>query len=65
MTDGVSGSVGAARRVATGQEPCEILAGADYKDIDLLLKPAGFADYDILFAQRRGPYEEQPGRGSG
>ena len=37
VTDGVSGSVDVARRVATGQEPCDILAGADYKDIDLLL----------------------------
>ncbi len=51
VTDVAAGSVDAARRVTIGQEPCDIYASADYKDIDLLLKPAGYADYDILFAQ--------------
>jgi len=51
VTDVAAGSVDAARRVTTGQEPCDIFASADFKVIDLLLKPAGFADYDILFGQ--------------
>jgi ABC-type molybdate transport system substrate-binding protein len=40
-----------ARRITTGQEPCDIFASADFEIIDLMLKPAGFADYDILFGQ--------------
>jgi len=51
VTDVAAGSVDAARRITTGREPCDIFASADFKDIDLLLKPAGFADYDILFGQ--------------
>jgi ABC-type molybdate transport system substrate-binding protein len=51
VTDVAAGSVDAARRITTGQEPCDIFASADFADIDLLLKPAGFADYDILFGQ--------------
>ena len=51
VTDVAAGSVDAARRVTTGQEPCDIFASADFEIIDLLLKPAGFADYDILFGQ--------------
>jgi ABC-type molybdate transport system substrate-binding protein len=51
VTDVAAGSVDAARRITTGQEPCDIFASADFEDIDLLLKPAGFADYDILFGQ--------------
>jgi ABC-type molybdate transport system substrate-binding protein len=51
VTDIAAGSVDAARRITTGQEPCDIFASADYEDIELLLKPAGFADYDILFGQ--------------
>ena len=51
VTDVSSGSVDVARRITTGQEPCDIFAAADFKDIDLLLKPAGFADYNILFGQ--------------
>jgi molybdate/tungstate transport system substrate-binding protein len=51
VSDVSAGSVDAARRITTGQEPCDIFASADFEDIDLLLKPAGFADYDILFGQ--------------
>jgi molybdate/tungstate transport system substrate-binding protein len=51
VTDVSAGSVDAARRITTGQEPCDIFAAADFKDIDLFLKPADFADYDLLFAQ--------------
>jgi molybdate/tungstate transport system substrate-binding protein len=51
VTEVAAGSVDVARRITTGQEPCDIFASADFKDIDLLLKPAGFANYDILFGQ--------------
>jgi molybdate/tungstate transport system substrate-binding protein len=51
VIDVAAGSVDAARRVTAGQEPCDIYASADYEDIDLLLKPAGYANYNILFAQ--------------
>ena len=51
VTDVAAGSVDAARRITTGQEPCDIFASADFEIIDLMLKPAGFAGYDILFGQ--------------
>jgi len=51
VTDIAAGSVDAARRITTGQEPCDIFASADFEVINLLLKPAHFADYDILFGQ--------------
>jgi molybdate/tungstate transport system substrate-binding protein len=50
VVDAAAGSVDAARRVTAGKEPCDIYASADDKDIDVLLKPAGFADYNISFA---------------
>jgi ABC-type molybdate transport system substrate-binding protein len=49
--DVAAGSVDAARRVTAGLEPCDIYASADDKDIDVLLKPAGYADYTISFAR--------------
>lgn len=51
ITDVSSGSVDLARRVTTGQEPCDIMASADFETIELLLEPARAADYDIRFAQ--------------
>jgi molybdate/tungstate transport system substrate-binding protein len=51
VVDAAAGSVDAARRVTAGREPCDIYASADDKDIDVLLKPAGYADYTITFAQ--------------
>jgi molybdate/tungstate transport system substrate-binding protein len=51
VVDVAAGSVDAARRVTAGQERCDIYASADFEDIDVLLKPAGYADYNILFAQ--------------
>ena len=51
VVDVSAGSVDLARRITAGRESCDIYASADYKDIDLLLKPAGFASYDILFGQ--------------
>jgi ABC-type molybdate transport system substrate-binding protein len=51
ITDVAAGSVDAARRVTAGGEPCDIFASADFEDIELLLEPAGIAEYDILFAK--------------
>jgi ABC-type molybdate transport system substrate-binding protein len=51
VMDVSAGSVDAARRVTTGGEPCDIFASADFEDIDLLLKPAAAASYNILFGQ--------------
>jgi len=51
VIDASAGSVDAARRVTAGQEPCDIYASADSVDIDVFLKPAGYADYNIVFAQ--------------
>jgi ABC-type molybdate transport system substrate-binding protein len=51
VVDVAAGSVDAARRVTAGQEPCDIYASADFEDVDVLLKPAGYADYNIQFAQ--------------
>jgi ABC-type molybdate transport system substrate-binding protein len=51
ITDVAAGSVDAARRITAGAEPCDIFASADYLDIDLFLKPAGYASYNLLFGQ--------------
>jgi molybdate/tungstate transport system substrate-binding protein len=51
VVDVSAGSVDLARRITAGKEACDIYASADYQDIDLLLKPAGYARYDILFGQ--------------
>jgi molybdate/tungstate transport system substrate-binding protein len=45
------GSVDAARQITAGGNPCDLYAPADYLDIDLFLKPAGYADFNIVFAQ--------------
>jgi ABC-type molybdate transport system substrate-binding protein len=51
VIDVSAGSVDLARRVTAGHERCDIYASADYEDIDRLVKPAGFARYNILFGQ--------------
>jgi molybdate/tungstate transport system substrate-binding protein len=51
VVDVSAGSVDLARRVTAGKEACDIYASADYKDIDVLLKPEGYAPYDIVFGQ--------------
>ncbi len=47
------GSVALVGRLAEGIQPCDVYAAADYTDIDLMLKPAGLADYTIVFAKGR------------
>lgn len=50
VVDVAGGSVGIARQVTAGREPCDLFASADVELIDRMLKPAGFADYSIRFA---------------
>jgi molybdate/tungstate transport system substrate-binding protein len=51
IDDVSGGSVTLARRLATGTQACDVYASADYMDIDLMLKPAGIADYTVIFAR--------------
>src|ERR1700689_5080213 len=50
IVDAAGGSVSLARRITAGGLPSDLYAGADYQVIDHMLKPAGYADYSILFA---------------
>ena len=45
------GSVDAARQITAGGQACDLYAPADDTDIDLFLKPAGYASYSIVFAR--------------
>src|SRR5262252_9251772 len=47
------GSVDAARQITAGGQKADLYAPADYLDIDLLMKPAGYSDFNIVFAQGR------------
>src|ERR1035438_7505200 len=49
--DNRMGSVDAARQITAGGNPCDLYAPADYLDIDLFLKPAGYAGFNIVFAK--------------
>ncbi|HLQ76684.1 MAG TPA: extracellular solute-binding protein [Terriglobia bacterium] len=53
ITDVAMGSVDAARQITAGGQKADIYAPADYLDIDLLMKPAGYADFNIVFAHGR------------
>src|ERR1700733_9999905 len=44
------GSVDAGRQITAGGQACDLYAPADFLDIDLFMKPAGYADFDIVFA---------------
>lgn len=46
-------SVGLARQCVASAKPCDLYASADYADIDLFLKPKGYADFTIVFAKGR------------
>ena len=50
VEDVAGGSVSLARQISAGGHASDIYASADYKVIDSMLKPAGYADYSILFA---------------
>jgi molybdate/tungstate transport system substrate-binding protein len=53
VNDVSGGSLALAARIAAGLQSCDVYAAADYLDIDLFLKPAGFADYTLVFAKGR------------
>jgi molybdate/tungstate transport system substrate-binding protein len=53
VKDVAMGSVDAGRQITAGGQSCDIYAPADYLDIDLFMKPAGYADFDIVFAHGR------------
>jgi molybdate/tungstate transport system substrate-binding protein len=45
--------VDAGRQITAGGQTCDLYAPADYLDIDLFMKPAGYANFDIVFAHGR------------
>jgi molybdate/tungstate transport system substrate-binding protein len=45
------GSVDAGRQITAGGQACDLYAPADYLDIDVLMKPAGYANFNIVFAR--------------
>lgn len=53
VEDHAMGSVDAGRQITAGRQPCDLYAPADYSDIDLFMKPAGYANFNIVFAQGR------------
>ena len=53
VTDVPGASVDKARQCTAGGAACDLYASADFTNIDLFLKPAGYADFTIIFAQGR------------
>jgi len=53
VKDMAMGSVDAGRQITAGGQSCDLYAPADYSDIDLFMKPAGYANFNIVFAQGR------------
>jgi molybdate/tungstate transport system substrate-binding protein len=53
VKDNAMGSVDAGRQITAGAQACDLYAPADYLDIDLFMKPAGYASFDIVFAHGR------------
>jgi len=51
VKDMAMGSVDAGRQITAGGQSCDLYAPADYLDIDLFLKPAGYANFNIVFAR--------------
>src|ERR1700733_6394427 len=51
VKDVAMGSVDAGRQITAGGQACDLYAPADYLDIDLFMKPAGYADFNIVFAR--------------
>jgi molybdate/tungstate transport system substrate-binding protein len=45
------GSVDAGRQITAGGQACDLYAPADFLDIELFMKPAGYADFNIVFAR--------------
>lgn len=53
VIDKFGSSVGMGRQCAAASPVCDLYAPADYRDIDLFLKPAGLANFTIVFAKGR------------
>jgi len=53
VQDKSAGSVDIMRQVTAGGQAADIVAPADYLDIDIFLKPAGYANYNIQFTQSK------------
>src|SRR5580658_8336680 len=53
VKDHAMGSVDAGRQITAGGQASDLYAPADYLDIDLFMKPAGYANFDIVFAHGR------------
>jgi molybdate/tungstate transport system substrate-binding protein len=53
ITDVFGSAVGVARQCVAAAKACDLYASADYTDIDLFLKPKGYADFTIAFAKGR------------
>lgn len=53
VKDVTGGGVDVGRQITAGGKACDLYASADYADIDLFMKPAGYADFNIVFAQGR------------
>jgi molybdate/tungstate transport system substrate-binding protein len=53
VSDNAGGSVDMGRQITAGGKASDLYAPADYLDIDLFLKGAGYADFDIVFAHGR------------
>lgn len=51
VEDHAMGSVDAGRQITAGGHTSDLYAPADYSDIDLFMKPAGYAKFNIVFAQ--------------
>jgi molybdate/tungstate transport system substrate-binding protein len=50
IKDVAMGSVDAGRQITAGGQACDLYAPADYLDIDLFMKLAGYSSFDIVFA---------------
>jgi len=53
VQDVTGGSIDLLRQVSAGGKPADIIASADYVPLDNFLKPAGLANYNIIFARGR------------
>jgi molybdate/tungstate transport system substrate-binding protein len=51
VTDVTGGGVDMGRQITAGGHACDLYASADYEDIDVFMKPAGYANFNIVFAQ--------------
>jgi molybdate/tungstate transport system substrate-binding protein len=51
VKDVAMGSVDAGRQITAGGQACDLYAPADYLDIDLFMKTAGYANFNIEFAR--------------